>query len=218
MMNPKIFLWGLLIFLGLVQVTGGFQSISRISLSKTSSSSSSSNSCSPLAAQHPTTHLPMEMDRRSAIALALLGTALVLPSDPTYADDGLMGDMPPITHSVYMNVRISRQDGTFYVRDDLEDRPENRVFTGTLKLGLFGTLAPRAVQQFLSYVKVTYNPLDDDPLPSYSRSSFSALDQATGKYQTLLFYTMTGKLFNETTHIIKFLTVHTRSFNSRINS
>ena len=205
-MNAKIFMWGLLAFPGLVQVTGGFHSISRISPSRTNNnnnnnnnnrSSSNRSNGSPLAVQLPMTHLPIEIDRRSAVALALLGTALVFPSGPTYANDGMMGDLPPITHSVYMNVRISRQDGTFYVRDDLDDSPENRVFTGTLKLGLFGTVAPRAVQQFLSYVKVAYNPLDDDPLPSYSRSSFSALDQATGKYETLSFSTIMGKPYNE---------------------
>jgi cyclophilin family peptidyl-prolyl cis-trans isomerase len=77
-----------------------------------------------------------------------------------------------------MNVRISRQDGTFYVRDDLPDTPENRVFYGSLQLGLFGTVAPTCVEQFLSYISVPV--VDDDPLPSYARSNFVSLNQATG--------------------------------------
>lgn len=135
---------------------------------------------------HATTpHDPsvMELDRRSAISLGIFGSTLIGRSDRARSvDEGEGVTSPPITNTVFFKVRISRQDGTFYVRDDLEDTPENRVFTGTLELGLFGTVAPRAVQQFLKYVNITYNPLDDNPLPSYSRSTFASLDQATGEY------------------------------------
>jgi cyclophilin family peptidyl-prolyl cis-trans isomerase len=82
-----------------------------------------------------------------------------------------------------MNVRISRQDGTFYVRDDLPDTAENRVFQGRLVVGLYGKVAPTSVERFLSYVDPDANssPLDDDnPLPSYGRSYLPGLDPATG--------------------------------------
>lgn len=94
-------------------------------------------------------------------------TSFIQPDDAT------------ITDKVFFNVRISRQDGTFYVRDDLPDTPENRVFYGTLVVGLFGKAAPRHVERFLSYV-ASSNPLDDNPMPSYGRSQFPSFDQSTG--------------------------------------
>ena len=123
------------------------------------------------------------VDRRTALtwgcatisAITLLNPSLVL----AVSDDTMT--LAPITHKVFMDVRISRSDGTFYVRDDLPDIPENKVFSGRLVLGLFGTKAPTAVDRFLSYVVVPLNPLDDNPLPSYGRSSFKSLDQSTGK-------------------------------------
>lgn len=87
---------------------------------------------------------------------------------------------PVITDKVFFDVRISRQDGTFYVRDDLPDTLENQVFTGRLTLGLFGKAAPNHVQRFLSYVNTGNQPLDDNPLPSYSRSQFPQFDASTG--------------------------------------
>jgi len=86
-------------------------------------------------------------------------------------------DLPKVTHSVKMNIRISRSDGTFYYRGEDDDDP---VFSGPLTLDLFGTVAPNHVKQFLKYVDVQYNPLDDDPLPGYNRSLFTSLNQATG--------------------------------------
>lgn len=121
-----------------------------------------------------------EMDRRLALTWgcgSILATSLIGNLDPALAE---AASVAPITHKVFMDVRVSRQDGTFYVRDDLEDLPENRVFYGKLKLGLFGTIAPTTVERFLSYVNVNYSPLDDNPLPSYGRSSFRSFDQATG--------------------------------------
>lgn len=92
-----------------------------------------------------------------------------------------------VTHKAFMNVRISRQDGTFYVRDDLPDIPENKVFSGRLVIGLFGKNAPLAVERFLSYIGTTGSAGDDDndddvdnPKPSYSRSSFNSFDEGTG--------------------------------------
>lgn len=98
-------------------------------------------------------------------------TTLNPPASMTY---------PPISHKVFFDVRISRADGSFYVRDDLPDTPENRVFTGTITMGLFGTVAPVHVREFLKYVEVAYDPLDDNPAPSYGRSLFTRLDQSTG--------------------------------------
>lgn len=136
------------------------------------------------------------MDRRTAVAVplasclalslgspALAGALSQSSSSPLTASD--QTTLAPVTHKVVMDVRISRQDGTFYVRDDLEDTPENRVFYGKLTLGLFGTTAPNNVQQFLKFANVTYLPLDDNPLPSYSRSNFVSLDQSTGKPHAL---------------------------------
>lgn len=110
------------------------------------------------------------------------GMASLLVGIAAGAQTAAAADAPPatVTHRVFMDVRISRQDGTFYVRDDLPDTPENRVFLGRLKIELFGNAAPAAVEQFLRYINVEYNPLQDDPLPSYGRSSFPRLDQATG--------------------------------------
>lgn len=79
-----------------------------------------------------------------------------------------------------MNVRISRQDGTFYVRDDLPDIPENKVFSGRLVLNLFGKNAPVAVERFLSYIVAAADDDVDNPLPSYSRSSFNSFEESTG--------------------------------------
>jgi cyclophilin family peptidyl-prolyl cis-trans isomerase len=93
-------------------------------------------------------------------------------------------DQATITDKVYMNVRISRQDGTFYVRDDLPDTPENKVFYGRLVFALFGQEAPRHVEKFKSYIMppktTTALDNDDDPLPSYDRSTFTSFDEATG--------------------------------------
>jgi cyclophilin family peptidyl-prolyl cis-trans isomerase len=122
-----------------------------------------------------------QLDRRTALSIAsasIFAASLFNPIHAFAADS----DKPlaPITHKVYFDVRISRSDGTFYERDDLPDIQENKVFYGKLKFGLFGKTVPTAVERFLSYVDVPYSPLDDDPLPSYGRSSFKTLDQSTG--------------------------------------
>lgn len=89
-----------------------------------------------------------------------------------------------------MNVRISRSDGTFYVRDE-EESDDDKVLYARLVIGLFGTVAPVNVQRFLSYIpgttpstKKSSNDEDDLEdmlsLPSYAQSSFPSLDQVTG--------------------------------------
>jgi hypothetical protein len=119
----------------------------------------------------------VEVNRRSALTLGCSAVSMTFMSTmPVIAAE----TVAPITHKVFMDVRISRSDGTFYVRDDLEDLPENKVFYGRLVFGLYGTKAPATVERFLSYVTAAYNPLDDNPLPTYGRSTFRSLDQATG--------------------------------------
>jgi cyclophilin family peptidyl-prolyl cis-trans isomerase len=111
----------------------------------------------------------------SAIDVSAIPQQSTISSSTTY----ISPDDARITDKVYFDVRISRQDGSFYVRDDLPDIPENRVFQGRLTIGLFGDVVPQHVQRFKSYVAAN-DPLDDNPLPNYSRSIFSSLDQATG--------------------------------------
>lgn len=125
------------------------------------------------------------IDRRSCLELIqLLPLTAGLSTDVTVATrpPSTFPDMPdiPITHRVFFDVRVARQDGSTYVRDDLPDTFENRVLKARLVFGLHGTLAPNHVERFLSYV---VPPNDDDvenPYPSYSRSTFKSLDQSTG--------------------------------------
>lgn len=114
----------------------------------------------------------------SAGAVASLDQAA--PSAPQLIDDD-PSIFPPITQKVAFDVRISRQDGTFYVRDDLPDAPENKVFYGRLVVGLFGTTAPTHVENFLKYCVTAYNAAEiDAPKPSYEKSTFNRFDDATG--------------------------------------
>ena len=90
-------------------------------------------------------------------------------------------EIAPITDKLFMDIRISRNDGTFYVRDDLPPTFENQVIMARLNIGLFGTTAPATVEKFKQYAFP--DPEKDDvnnPLPSYSRSTFTTLDQNTG--------------------------------------
>jgi cyclophilin family peptidyl-prolyl cis-trans isomerase len=107
-----------------------------------------------------------------AVETAQAQPSFILPSEAT------------ITKKVFFNVRVSRQDGTFYVRDDLPDTPENQVFQGRIVVGLYGKNAPNHVHRFLSYIQTAATSLggddNDNPLPSYARSTFTRLDQATG--------------------------------------
>jgi cyclophilin family peptidyl-prolyl cis-trans isomerase len=130
------------------------------------------------------------MDRRQYLGSQLVQLLLTLevpstslPSSSSSSSTLVPPNFPdaPITSKLYFDVRISRQDGSFYVRDDLPDTFENRVLSARLGLGLYGTVAPAAVELFLKFALPS--PTDDDvnnPLPSYSRSTFTSLDQGTG--------------------------------------
>jgi len=85
-----------------------------------------------------------------------------------------------ITDRVFIDVRIARSDGSTYVRDDITDTFENRVLFQRITIGLYGKAAPKAVEKFLSYIDIEKDFDIDNPYPSYSRSTFPALDQATG--------------------------------------
>ena len=85
-----------------------------------------------------------------------------------------------ITDKVFIDVRIARSDGSTYIRDDLPDTFENRVLFQRLPIGLYGKMAPKAVEKFLSYIDMEKDFDIDNPYPSYSRSTFPALDQGTG--------------------------------------
>ena len=119
-----------------------------------------------------------------SVALATLSSTTTSPSPISSSTTKSISYIDPseaqITNRVFLKVRVSRQDGTFYVRDDLPDTPENRVFQGQLVVGLFGKVAPVAVGRFLSYVDTESDPLNDNPLPSYGRSYFPSLDPRTG--------------------------------------
>ena len=91
----------------------------------------------------------------------------------------LAAALPPITDKLFMDIRISRNDGTFYVRDDLPNTFENQVIYARLTIGLFGTVAPATVEKFKQYALPGDNDVNN-PLPSYSRSTFTTLDQNTG--------------------------------------
>ena len=126
--------------------------------------------------------------------------ATVTTSKTTANMNYISADAAKITHKVFFNVRISRSDGTFYIRDEDETNvniePENRVYYGQLIFGLFGNNAPKHVQRFLEYIvdptttTATATPLstssstmttnDETSYPSYSRSSFTQYDDATG--------------------------------------
>lgn len=85
-----------------------------------------------------------------------------------------------ITDKVFMDVRVARSDGSTYIRDDLPDTFPNRVLFQRITIGLYGKAAPKAAQKFLSYIDTDKDFDIDNPFPSYSRSSFPALDQGTG--------------------------------------
>ncbi len=134
----------------------------------------------------------LTLDRRSCLeylsSLALVPGQIEVPpiqqtpSSSTTSGVSLpiMPDTFEITDKVFIDVRVARSDGSTYIRDDLPDTFENRVLFQRISIGLYGKTAPKAVQKFLSYIE-TENDFDiDNPFPSYSRSTFPALDQASG--------------------------------------
>mmetsp|Transcript_6274 Transcript_6274/g.11899 ORF Transcript_6274/g.11899 Transcript_6274/m.11899 type:complete len:363 (-) Transcript_6274:102-1190(-) len=126
--------------------------------------------------------LPSQQQRRSFIqtlANSLALSSFVAMEGSASAID--LEGLPKITQRVFMDVRISRSDGTFYVKDTpnidqagVIDEP----FYGQLVLGLFGNRAPNHVKQFMQYVEVPFEV--DNPLPSYSRARFTTLDINNG--------------------------------------
>jgi cyclophilin family peptidyl-prolyl cis-trans isomerase len=130
------------------------------------------------------------MDRRSTLqllqVLAMGDLQVQAPaSSPPGSTTTALPTMPnvEITDKVFMDVRISRQDGSTYVRDDLPDTFENRVLFHRLVFGLYGKEAPNHVQKFLSYIVPPKDDDVDNPYPSYGRSAFKSLDQETGLLQ-----------------------------------
>lgn len=120
-------------------------------------------------------------DQSSSSAAVVAAAADVTLSNPS------MPENVEITDRVFMDVRIARSDGSTYIRDDLPDTFENTVLFQRITIGLYGTLMPRHVEKFLSYIEPTTNTGNggdvydvDNPYPSYSRSNFPALDQETG--------------------------------------
>lgn len=104
-------------------------------------------------------------------------------SSPNKNDMVGMPTMPEnveITDKVYIDVRIARSDGSTYIRDDLPDTFQNRVLFQRIPIGLYGKTAPKAVDKFLSYIEIENDFDVDNPYPSFSRSTFPALDQGTG--------------------------------------
>lgn len=115
------------------------------------------------------------------LSAASLGSQASNAIEVTSSTQYIDASQAKITNKVYFNVRISRQDGSFYVRDDLPDTPENQVFYGKLMVGLFGQNAPIHVEKFLSYIpSLASSPFEENPLPSYGQSQFPRIDQDTG--------------------------------------
>lgn len=124
----------------------------------------------------------VEQERRpflQNVAQTLLISSSFFSSSTVDVVNAIDVDQPKVTHKVFMDVRISRADGSFYVRDDPNpSSSSSEPFYGTLVFGLFGDRTPIHVKRFLDYVDVPYDV--DSPLPSYSRSKFNTLDASTG--------------------------------------
>lgn len=119
------------------------------------------------------------VERRRFVESAALATlASSLPLVNAASATGTPEDLPKVTQKVYFDVRISRADGTFYVKPDNEVRPDDEPFYGQLVVGLFGEQVPNHCKEFVSYIDVPYQV--DAPFPSYSRSKFQTLDSSTG--------------------------------------
>ena len=131
----------------------------------------------------------LTLDRRTCLeyltSLAIVPGTMEPPATEPATSNSMLSlpTMPEnfeITDKVYIDVRVARSDGSTYVRDDLPDTFENRVLFQRISIGLYGKAAPKAVQKFLSYIETEENFDIDNPFPSYSRSTFPALDQASG--------------------------------------
>ncbi|VEU39381.1 unnamed protein product [Pseudo-nitzschia multistriata] len=139
----------------------------------------------------------LTLDRRSCLEAVLsLAVAPGTLPPPIFGDSGSASDaststtsglslptMPEnvdITDKVFIDLRVARSDGSTYIRDDLPDTFPNRVLFQRIAIGLYGKAAPKATQKFLSYIDIEKDFDIDNPYPSYSRSTFPALDQGTG--------------------------------------
>jgi len=124
------------------------------------------------------------IDRRSYMAQLLLPSLLQtldLPSSTLSSSSTVTTDtVAEVTDKVFFDVRIARQDGSSYIRDDLPDTFENRVISARITMGLFGKQAPNHVEKFLSYVLPPKDADVDNPFPAFGRSSFTSLSQETG--------------------------------------
>jgi cyclophilin family peptidyl-prolyl cis-trans isomerase len=126
--------------------------------------------------------LSSDKQRRTLIqhfAQAIVAAPILGYSSRVAADSTTVSSLPQVTHKVFMDIRISRRDGTFYVKrpEDIGDPTDEPVYAH-LVLGLFGNDAPNCVQQFLKYVDVPFDL--DNPSPSYSTTRFSTLDSESG--------------------------------------
>lgn len=110
---------------------------------------------------------------QSIVAVPILGYSSSASAD----SDSI--SLPQVTHKVFMDIRISRRDGTFYEKrpENVEDPTDEPIFAH-LVLGLFGNDSPNCVQQFLKYVDIPFDL--DNPNPSYSTTRFSTLDSESG--------------------------------------
>jgi cyclophilin family peptidyl-prolyl cis-trans isomerase len=147
-----------------------------------------------LAVLLPATQAMVQLNRRTCWEILQMMPLVNWVSTPASAATDLISEAQPrmpimpdnlvITDKVFMDVRIARNDGSTYVRDDLDGSFENTVLFQTIKIGLYGKLAPNHVEKFLSYIETPSNvdaeELLDNPFPSYSRSTFPSLDQETG--------------------------------------
>lgn len=130
---------------------------------------------SNMAAYAATNNPIVDATTTTAIVVATPSVAKTAPSTNTIIN----ANDVTITHKVYFNIRISRSDGTFSVRDNSDD---DEPYYAKLVIGLFGKNAPNHVDKFLSYIDNNNKEaiFDDDPIPSYSRSIFTKYDDATG--------------------------------------
>jgi hypothetical protein len=85
------------------------------------------------------------LDRRSYIQLLVpqLMQVMDLPTSSSSSSSSSSSPLAEVTDKVFFDIRISRQDGSSYVRDDLPDTFENRVINARLTIGLFGKQAPK---------------------------------------------------------------------------
>jgi hypothetical protein len=119
-----------------------------------------------------------ETSRRALLqkssAVWVLGAVTAATTSPALAEV----ELPKITDKVHFDVRVSRPDGTFYIRGDETDELVRKF---SVTVGLFGTAAPNHVERFLSYIRPSEEVLRDDlPFPSYGQSLFKSFDQADG--------------------------------------